>query len=61
MTVVPDICAPIVFSQVARLTADHLILLSGVDQVADGLKSGLPVEDAVAELRRMAATARRAP
>lgn len=61
MTVVPDIRAPFVFSQVARLTADHLTLLSGVDQVADNLKSGLSVEDAVAELRRMAATARRAP
>ncbi|SDL36388.1 hypothetical protein [Paracoccus chinensis] len=58
MTVVPDLGVPFVYAQVARLTADHLTLLSRVDQVAESLKAGLAIEDAVTELRRMAATAR---
>ena len=50
---------PFVFAQVARLTSDHLRLLSGVEALADRLSAGLSPEDATAELRGMIASARR--
>ena len=51
-------CGLPITAQAAQLLAAHLVLLSRVDVVASELEAGMPLADAVAELRVMARTAR---
>lgn len=60
MTAAINAPQPLGAAQVAQLTACHLQLLARMDGLANQLEARMPVPDALAELRSMAASARAA-
>ena len=58
MTITQRSPAGLLAADVAALTARHLILLSGVEKLADRLAADMPVAQAASELRALTAEAR---